>query len=535
MGAGFSRRATAYRPREIGRPLRARPGRAEVRGSRRAAHPQLRERLVTAAELDRSGRRGDLELGRGYGSTPRAAAARRLAARDSSGPRLRFLSRIPSLAFVRPPSWSGTPGRHASSDRLFGGTPPDAAEHLAIEIPSAPRSSQEPPAGARPPNGQSKRARRTGRSPRGARLDVPVMCTRKARFPKRSRCNSGGQRAVIAPRGSRVRRSCARAENVEITRPRDDTDSDPTAHRAAPADRGNRLFASRRVHGLRSARSSGEAEVLAGSRIFCRSCGSANATARRGSARGRVVDSRPRRPAARRRRPQNRATTGFPSPSPERVCATGSSSRRGGLTNPTRSSSPFGGRDRERRSRSSRTDGGDFATVPGADRAAGARTRRLDRGMSFTRSHLRTRPPGTSRTTCHGAWSTPAPRGRSRRRSPRFGGGRRPRRDADRGRRGSGRSSPFQVRAPPSDVVALARTRIERRRSEETRERCRRDLANGIGFGQPEPNAREGRSAPLRGRIVSPAALLRPSKTLACARIAASSLSSCSAPSSGGR
>lgn len=222
--------------RELVRPLRARPDRAARAVLLERAYPELRQLLVTAAELGSRGRApgnggGDLEartavrahiLAEAESAAPELEPARAL---DPREPRLRFL--LGSFASVACAAVLASSPEKAwvFLDRLFlGDTPWPQRTHLSIEIPIAnagravlpiPEQSGEPM--------QVRVARGT---------DVPIVVRADGAVPDEVTLHfSGGHKAVLSASGGPIFRTLLRSvqEVTEIhATGGDDQDEDPT-------------------------------------------------------------------------------------------------------------------------------------------------------------------------------------------------------------------------------------------------------------------------------------------------------------------
>ena len=197
--------------RALVRPLRARPDATACAVLVERAHPELKELLVTAAEL-RAGKRAtrDGEVAARLLAEAEGAAARIdvSSALDPRGPRLRFLVGALSTTLCGAVLVAGGESTRIFFSRLVGG---DAAwpkrTHLSIEIPSAgtalaeivgPESSLEV------------------RVARGA--DIPVVVRAEGAVPDEVTLHiSGSQPAVIAPSGGGVFRTLLRSVQEDVS------------------------------------------------------------------------------------------------------------------------------------------------------------------------------------------------------------------------------------------------------------------------------------------------------------------------------
>lgn len=255
--------------RALIRPLRARPDRTACAVLLERAHPELRQLLVTAAELERRPTAaGEPEIA----AAIRADAGRAVAhvdlsrALDASGPRLRFFVGTLSTALCAGILLAHPQSARVFFVRLFGG---DAAwpqrTHLSIEIASAGTAPSPPPAPGEPLE---------VRVARGS--DVPVVVRAEGVVPDEITLHfSSGQRAVVAASGGGTFRTLLRSvqESFQMfATGGDDEDDDPTVRMIVlrpPEVVGLAIDIEPPAYsGLRpETREGGDAEVLAGSRL----------------------------------------------------------------------------------------------------------------------------------------------------------------------------------------------------------------------------------------------------------------------------
>jgi hypothetical protein len=260
------------------RPLRARPDRRACAVLLERAHPELRQLLITAAEIGGRPRRsvepdpapdpgtGDLEAAILVDAESAAARLDPSRALDPRGPRLRLLVGSLSGVLCAGVLLSSPQAARVFLDRLFGGdTPWPQRTHLSIEISPARAAPSRAPLPGEPCE---------VRVARGS--DVPVLVRAEGAVPDEVTLHfSGGHRAVITASGGAVFRTILRSvqEDLEIyATGGDDLDQDPTVRLVVlrppdvvglaievepPAYSG---LAPHSVEG-------GDAEVLAGSRL----------------------------------------------------------------------------------------------------------------------------------------------------------------------------------------------------------------------------------------------------------------------------
>jgi len=255
--------------RTLFRPLRARPDATECAVLLERAHPELRQVLVTAAELDRAPRpAADPWIAAAIREEAEAIAGRLDPSRalDPAGPRLRLLLGSLSTVACTAVLLSRPEAARVFFVRLFGG---DAAwpqrTHLSIEVAAAGTASS-----ARPSAGANLEVRVA----RGS--DVPVLVRAEGVVPEEVTLHlSGGQRAVIPASGGDAFRTLLRSvqEDVEMyATGGDDLDEDPTVRLVVlrpPEVVGLAVEVEPPAYsGLSpSLHPGGDAEVLAGSRI----------------------------------------------------------------------------------------------------------------------------------------------------------------------------------------------------------------------------------------------------------------------------
>jgi hypothetical protein len=266
--------------RELVRPLRARPDRAARAVLIERAYPELRQLLVTATEITDPARPAGAVQGDGA-ETPAlrariVAEAERAAADieparalDPRRPRLRFL--VGALACVGCAAVlvSSPAATAVFLDRLFlGNTPWPQRTHLTIEIPVADAGSTIPPHTLQEGEPLEIRVARG--------TDVPVVVRAEGAVPDEVTLHfSGGHRAVLAASGGPVFRTLLRSiqEDTEIhATGGDDVDDDPTVRFVVlrpPDVAGLAIEVEPPAYsGLRPELvRGGDAEVLAGSRI----------------------------------------------------------------------------------------------------------------------------------------------------------------------------------------------------------------------------------------------------------------------------
>jgi hypothetical protein len=264
--------------RELLRPLRARPDRTARAVLLERAYPDLREVLVTAAELDARATnenaapnpdRRDLRARIRAEAEARAAAIDPGRALDPRPPRLRFLlGTLASVAcaglLIANPAAAGV-----FFERLFlGNTPWPQRTHLSIEIPIAGAGRVSPADLAAPGMPLTIRVARG--------TDVPVVVHAEGAVPDEVTLHlSGGHRAVLAASGGPVFRTLLRSvqEDTDLfATGGDDEDEDPTVRLLVlrPPDLAGLALAVEppAYSGLApEIVVGGDAEVLAGSRI----------------------------------------------------------------------------------------------------------------------------------------------------------------------------------------------------------------------------------------------------------------------------
>ena len=221
--------------RALFRPLRARPDVTDCAVLVERAHPELKELLVTAAEIraaeSRPAEAGsvrrpprDVAIGERLLAEAESAVSRIdvSSALDPRGPRLRFLVGALSTTLCGAVLVAGGESTRIFFSRLLGG---DAdwpkRTHLAIEIPSAGTALAEI---VGPENSLEVRVAR------GA--DVPVVVRAEGTVPDEVTLHlSGSQPAVIAPSGGGVFRTLLRSVQEDVSMYAtggDDQDEEPS-------------------------------------------------------------------------------------------------------------------------------------------------------------------------------------------------------------------------------------------------------------------------------------------------------------------
>jgi len=251
------------------RPLRSRPDRTACAVLIERAHPELREIVVTAAELERGPRpASDPALAEGIRREAEQAVERLDLAGvlDPNGPRLRLF--LGSLASVTCAAVlvSNPAAARVFFLRLLGGNAAwPQRTHLSIEVSGAGAAPSPVPAPGEPLE---------VRVARGS--DVPVVVRAEGAIPEEVTLHfSAGQRSVIASSGGDTFRTLLRSvqENLEMyATGGDDTDEEPTVRLVVlrpPDIVGLALAIEPPAYSGLSPETvaGGDAEVLAGSRI----------------------------------------------------------------------------------------------------------------------------------------------------------------------------------------------------------------------------------------------------------------------------
>jgi len=211
--------------RALVRPLRARPDATACAVLIERAHPELKQLLVTAAELARGTRTvADPEIASGILAEAELAATRIDVSRavDSRGPRFRFLVGSLSGALCTAILLANPTASRVFFIRLFGG---DAAwpqrTHLTIEISATGAAPSPVPARGEPLE---------VRVARGS--DVPVVVRAEGKVPDEVTLHfTGGQRAVLTASGGDTFRTLLRSVQEDVVlfaTGGDDTDEDPS-------------------------------------------------------------------------------------------------------------------------------------------------------------------------------------------------------------------------------------------------------------------------------------------------------------------
>jgi len=211
--------------RALVRPLRARPDSTACAVLIERANPELKQLLVTAAELAQGTRTvADPEIASGILAEAELAATRIDVSRavDSRGPRFRFLVGSLSGALCAAVLLANPTASRVFFIRLFGG---DAAwpqrTHLTIEI-SATGTAPSPV----PARGEQLEVRVA----RGS--DVPVVVRAEGKVPDEVTLHfTGGQRAVLTASGGDTFRTLLRSVQEDVVlyaTGGDDTDEDPS-------------------------------------------------------------------------------------------------------------------------------------------------------------------------------------------------------------------------------------------------------------------------------------------------------------------
>lgn len=197
--------------RELVRPLRALPGREEIAVLVERAHPDLRQLIVSAAELSRAQRPdGDPSLVREIlrRAEQRSATLDPRGVLDERRPRKRALLGLGASAFVGLVLLANASAARVFLERLFGGdTPWPRRTQLVVEVP-LPGASAIPTA----------ENAGTPLEPREIRLrvargsDVPLLVHAQGNVPDEVVLHfHGGQRAVLASTGGPIFRTQLRS------------------------------------------------------------------------------------------------------------------------------------------------------------------------------------------------------------------------------------------------------------------------------------------------------------------------------------
>jgi hypothetical protein len=224
--------------RDLVRPLRSLPRRAGLAVLVERAHPELDELLVSAVELSSSTRpSGAPELVAGVMREADLAAEHLDLARvfDARRPRLRMLCGVLAIAACTLLFSLDTDATHVFFQRLAGGdTPWPQRTHLSIEVPISGAAVQTAAADgsteASAPVSSSARREIVVRVARGS--DVPVIVRAEGVVPEDVTLHfTGGHQVVLSASGGSVFRTLLRScqENVEFyATGGDDQDDDPT-------------------------------------------------------------------------------------------------------------------------------------------------------------------------------------------------------------------------------------------------------------------------------------------------------------------
>jgi hypothetical protein len=225
--------------RDLVRPLRAFPRRAGLAVLVERAHPELGELLVSAVQLRASADpSGDPELVAGVLREADRAAEKLDLARvfDPRRPRLRCFSGLLAVAICALLFSLNADATHVFFQRLAGGeTPWPQRTHLSIEVPLAGAAAQSG-AGERATEAGAAGSSAAGRKELVVRVargsDVPVLVRAEGVVPEEVTLHfPGGHQVVLAASGGNVFRTLLRScqENVEFhATGGDDQDDDPS-------------------------------------------------------------------------------------------------------------------------------------------------------------------------------------------------------------------------------------------------------------------------------------------------------------------